>query len=50
MNWLKNLWQTGNLGTVETDVEIETESVIKVALATVIVAAIIILFIKFSKK
>jgi hypothetical protein len=50
MNWLKNLWENGSLGTVDTDVSVETRSIITIAIALVIVALIIILFNKFSQK
>jgi hypothetical protein len=50
MNWLKNLWETGTLGNVETDVSVETKSIITLSIALVIVALIIILFSKFANK
>lgn len=50
MNWLKNLWESGNLGTVETEVEINNRSIINVAIAVVVVAVIVILIAKFAKK
>lgn len=50
MNWLKNLWETGTLGTVDTDVNVETKSIVTIAIALVISALIIILFSKLAKK
>jgi hypothetical protein len=50
MNWIKNLWESGSLGTLETDVSVETKSIVTIAVTLVIVAIIIILFHKFSKK
>lgn len=50
MNWLKNLWDSGNLGTVDTDVTIETKSIIAISIAVVVVTVIIVLVLKFAKK
>jgi hypothetical protein len=50
MNWLENLWNNGQLGTVDTEVTIEKSSIVTTAIALVIVAVIIILTVKVSKK
>ena len=48
MSFLKNLWQEGKLPTVETEVDINKEAMMNLAITILIVAIIIILVIRIS--
>lgn len=50
MTWLEQLWKTGQLGTVDTEVSLENRTIVNVAVAAIVVTVLIVLFVKYSKK
>ena len=49
-NLLSNLWNKGELPTVHTSVDVDSTALIRAAVTVVIVAAVIILLVRVTKK